>query len=55
MIKKEVRIKLFKDFSTQVSYNMPYEYNKVDNLFIETPESCLVNCIADWSFLDALL
>ncbi|MGQ9719687.1 MAG: hypothetical protein ACUVWK_07630 [Nitrososphaerales archaeon] len=32
---------------------IPYEYREVDKLFIETPESCLVNCIADWSFLDA--
>jgi len=40
-------------FEVEYYDKVPYDYKKVDNLFIETPESCLVNCIADWSFLDA--
>lgn len=32
---------------------MPYEFEEVDSLFVETPESCLVNCVSDWAFLDA--
>jgi hypothetical protein len=40
-------------FEVEYYDKIPYDYKKVDNLFIETPESCLVNCIADWSFLDA--
>lgn len=32
---------------------MPYEFEEVDGLFVETPESCLVNCVSDWTFLDA--
>ncbi|MBS7635156.1 hypothetical protein KEJ34_06685 [Candidatus Bathyarchaeota archaeon] len=40
-------------FEVEYHDKIPYEYREVDRLFIETPESCLVNCIADWSFLDA--
>ncbi|MBS7611778.1 hypothetical protein KEJ27_06180 [Candidatus Bathyarchaeota archaeon] len=40
-------------FEVEDHDRIPYEYKEVDRLFIETPESCLVNCIADWSFLDA--
>jgi len=40
-------------FEVEYYGKVPYEYKKVDKLFIETQESCLVNCIADWSFLDA--
>jgi len=25
----------------------------IEGLYVETPDSCIVNCIADWSFLDA--
>lgn len=32
---------------------IPFEYREVDRLFIETPESCLVSCMAGWAFLDA--
>jgi hypothetical protein len=40
-------------FEVEYHDKVPYDYKKVDRLFIETPESCLVNCISDWSFLDA--
>lgn len=30
------------------------DYKEVDGLFVEKPESCIVNCTVDWSFLDAL-
>lgn len=30
-----------------------FGYQKIDGLFIEKPDSCIVNCMADWSFLDA--
>jgi len=40
-------------FEVEYYDKMPFEYKEVDRLFIETPESCLVNCMADWAFLDA--
>ncbi len=40
-------------FEVEYHDKIPYEYREVDSLFIETPESCLVSCIAAWSFLDA--
>jgi hypothetical protein len=40
-------------FEVEYYDKIPYEYREVDRLFIETPESCIVNCIADWSFSDA--
>jgi len=40
-------------FEVEYYDEIPYEYREVDRLFIETPESCLVNCMADWAFLDA--
>jgi len=30
-----------------------FDYQKVDGLFVEKPDSCIVNCTVDWSFLDA--
>lgn len=30
------------------------EYKKVGDLLVEAPESCIVNCISNWSFLDSL-
>lgn len=30
------------------------DYKEVDGLLVEKPESCIVNCTVDWSFLDAL-
>jgi len=43
------------DWDSEVEYykKTPYEYKKVDCLFIETLESCIVSCLADWSFIDA--
>jgi len=40
-------------FEVEYYGKVPFEYREVDPLFIETPESCLVNCVADWAFLDA--
>jgi len=40
-------------FEIEYHDKMPYEYREVDQLMIEAPESCLVNCVADWAFLDA--
>lgn len=30
-----------------------FDYQTIDGLFVEKPDSCIVNCTADWSFLDA--
>lgn len=30
-----------------------FEYRMIDGLYVETANSCIVNCVADWSFLDA--
>jgi hypothetical protein len=30
-----------------------FDYQDVDGLFVEKPDSCIVNCTVDWSFLDA--
>jgi len=40
-------------FEVEYYGKIPYEYREVDGLMVEEPESCLVNCIADWAFLDA--
>jgi len=40
-------------FEIEYHRKIPYEYKVVDGLFVEVPESCLVNCVAEWSFLDA--
>jgi hypothetical protein len=40
-------------FEVEYYDKVPYEYREVDGLMVEEPESCLVNCIADWAFLDA--
>jgi len=43
-----------KGWNFEVEYHdkIPYEYRKVDELFIESPESCAINCISEWSFAD---
>lgn len=41
------------NFEVEHCDKVSYEYEEIDQLCIETPESCLVNCIADWAFLDA--
>jgi hypothetical protein len=41
------------NFEVEFYKKMPYEYRKVDGLFVETLESCIVNCLAEWSFIDA--
>ncbi|MHA1835119.1 MAG: hypothetical protein ACTSV7_14175, partial [Candidatus Baldrarchaeia archaeon] len=40
-------------FEIEYHKKIPYEYKVVDGLFVEVLESCLVNCVAEWSFLDA--
>jgi len=41
-------------FEVEYHERVPYEYKELDGLLVESPESCLVNCVAEWSFLDAL-
>ncbi len=41
------------DFEVEYHERIPYEYRRVDKLFVETIESSIVSCISDWSFLDA--
>jgi len=40
-------------FEVECYDKMPYEYKEVEQLMVEGPESCVVNCVADWAFLDA--
>ncbi len=40
-------------FEVEYHRKIPYEYMRVDELFVESPESCVVSCISDWSFMDA--
>jgi len=41
-------------FEVEVYDEIPYEYIRLDNLLVESLESSIVSCIAEWSFLDAL-
>jgi hypothetical protein len=41
------------NFEVEFHRKIPYEYREIDGLFVETLESCIVNCIAEWSFIDA--
>jgi len=41
-------------FEVEVYEKIPYEYERIGNLLVESLESSIVSCIADWSFLDAL-
>lgn len=40
-------------FEVEYYEKIPYEYREIDRLMVEEPESCIVNCVADWAFLDA--
>jgi hypothetical protein len=40
-------------FEVEYYRKIPYEYEKIDDLFVESLESCIVNCLAEWSFIDA--
>ena len=42
-------------WSFEVEYHdkIPYDYRRVDELFVEIPESCIVSCMSEWSFTDA--
>ncbi len=41
------------EFKVEYHEKIPYEYRRVDELFIEAPQSCIVNCVSKWSFTDA--
>lgn len=41
------------DFEVEYCRKIPYEYEKVNDLFVESLESCIVNCLAELSFIDA--
>ena len=41
-------------FEIEVHDRVPYEYVKLGGLLIESVESSIVSCVAEWSFLDAL-
>lgn len=40
-------------FEIEYHKKIPYEYRKVDELFVESPESCIASCISKWAFTDA--
>lgn len=40
-------------FEVECCDKTPYAYREVDGLMVEEPESCIVNCVAEWAFLDA--
>lgn len=40
-------------FEVEYYNRIPYKCREVDGLLVETPESCVVSCFADWAFLDA--
>jgi hypothetical protein len=40
-------------FEVEYHEKIPYEYRKVDELFVESPESCIASCISEWAFTDA--
>jgi len=41
-------------FEVEVHDEIPYEYVRLGGLLIESLESSIVSCVAEWSFLDAL-
>lgn len=41
-------------FEIEVHDEIPYEYVKLGGLLVESLESSIVSCVAEWSFLDAL-
>lgn len=41
------------EFEVEYYKEIPYEYEKIGNLFVETLESCIVSCLIEWSFIDA--
>ncbi|MFB0563942.1 MAG: hypothetical protein ACETWM_22305 [Candidatus Lokiarchaeia archaeon] len=40
-------------FEVEYHERIPYKYKKNDGLFIESIESCIVNCTSEWAFMDA--
>jgi len=42
-------------WSFEVEYHdkVPYKYRRINDLFVEAPESCIVSCMSEWSFTDA--
>ena len=41
------------NFEVEYHDKIPYEYRRIDDLFVEAPESCIVSCMSEWSFTDA--
>jgi len=41
------------NFEVEFHRRIPYEYVGVDGLFVEALEPCIVDCLAEWSFMDA--
>jgi hypothetical protein len=41
------------NFEVEFHRKITYEYREIDGLFVESLESCIVNCIAEWLFIDA--
>lgn len=40
-------------FEVEYYEKIPYDYRRIDELFVEAPESCIVNCMSEWAFMDA--
>lgn len=40
-------------FEVEFHDKTPYEHMRVDGLFVEAPESCVVSCMSEWAFMDA--
>jgi hypothetical protein len=41
------------NFEVEYHTKMSYDYTNVDGLHVQTFETCIVDCIADWAFTDA--
>ncbi len=41
------------NFEVEYHDKIPYEYRRIDDLFVEVPESCIVSCMSEWAFTDA--
>ncbi len=41
------------DFEVEYHDKIPYKYVNIDGLLVQTLETCIVDCIADWAFTDA--
>jgi hypothetical protein len=41
------------NFEVEFHKRIPYEYKRIDGLLVEDLESCIANCLVEWSFTDA--